>query len=128
MKTWILGTEYDFADTKSVKRLLDVIDSCGANSARQIALGLLTTVIGLASQNDKLTGELPTEYYCLSCIDGDCQGFSVFHAFNPLKNVNSDVMIIRDAYEKGIIDNEQYSEINDVKRITKEEYERGMNA
>ena len=128
MKTWILGTEYDFSDTKSVKRLLDVIDSCGVNSARQIALGLVTTVIGLASQNDKLTGELPTEYYCLSCIDGDCQGFSVFHAFNPLKNVNSDVLIIRDAYEKGIIDNDQYSEINDVKRITKEEYDRGMNA
>ena len=128
MKTWILGTEYDFSDTKSVKRLLDVIDSCGINSARQIALGLVTTVIGLASQNDKLTGELPMEYYCLSCIDGDCQGFSVFHAFNPLKNVNSDVLIIRDAYEKGIIDNEQHSDINDVKRITKEEYERGMNS
>lgn len=75
-----------------------------------------------------VTGERPTEYYCLSCIDADCQGFSVFHAFNPLKDINSDVMIIRDAYEKGIIDNETYSDINDVKRITKKEYVRAMNA
>jgi hypothetical protein len=125
MKAWILGTEYDFADTKSVKRLLDVINSCGANSVRQIALALVSNII---NKQTKQTGELPTEYYCLSCIDGDCQGFSVFHAFNPLKNINSDVMIIRDAYEKDIIDNQQYQEINDVKRITKEEYERGMNA
>ena len=128
MKTWILGTEYDFSDTKSVNRLLDVIDSCGANSLRQIAIGLVTTVIGLASQNDKQTGELPTEYYCLSCIDGDYQRFSVFHAFNPLKNINSDVMIMRDAYEKNIIDSQQFHDINDVKRITKEEYDRAMNA
>jgi hypothetical protein len=35
MKTWILGSEYDFSDPVSAKRLMNMLDGCsGANSLR----------------------------------------------------------------------------------------------
>ena len=72
---------------------------------------------------------MKTEYYSLNCVDPDCQGFSVFHIFwNDTPNLASDVKVMLDALDKGIIDKDQYEQINEVTRITKEEYNHSMNA
>ena len=68
------------------------------------------------------------QYYSLNCIDEDTQGFSAFHIFYPdTPNHASDVKIMLDALEKGIIDQDQYDQINNVTRITKQEYDHAMS-
>ena len=65
MKTWILGSEYDFSDSVSTKRLMNMLDGCsGANSLRQISYALLTVVASLEDELKKskeVTTELPTK-------------------------------------------------------------------
>ena len=75
MKTWILGTEYDTTDAKSMDRLGDVISSCGINSARQIALGLQTAlIIASAKETPESKG---SDSVCPVCGSYEIEGGNV---------------------------------------------------
>src|SRR5574343_1470940 len=125
MKQWILGTEYDFTDKNSVKRLMDAMDGCsGANSLRQIAYGLITSIIALEAEVKKSEGdEIPTKYYSLNCVDNaDGQGFSVFLAYKHTSpNVPSNRLLIQEAINQGILEAIYEDDINKVNEVTKED-------
>lgn len=71
---------------------------------------------------------LSIRYFSLNCVD-EHEGFSVFHAFQPnTPNLVSAELIVKDALNNGIIDKNQAEQINDVVSITKEDYDRAMNA
>ena len=131
MKQWILGTEYDFTDKNSVKRLMDAMDGCsGANSLRQIAYGLLTSVVALEAEVKKSEGdEIPTKYYSLNCVDNaDGQGFSVFLAYKHTSpNVPSNRLLVKEAIAQGIMDEIYEDDINKVDEISKEDYDHAMS-
>ena len=133
MKTWILGSEYDFSDPVSAKRLMNMLDGCsGANSLRQISYALLTVVASLEDELKKskeVTTELPTKYYALNCVDNeDGQGFSVFLAYKHTSpNVPSNRLLIQEAINQGILDAIYEDDINKVNEVTKEDYDHAMS-
>lgn len=130
MKTWILGIEYDLADAKSLKTLMDNIGTChGVNSLRQISLALVIAIANLQAEVKKSSGEVPTKYYSLNCVDNaDGQGFSVFLAYKHTSpNVPSNRLLVKEAIAQGILDAIHEDDINKVEEISKEDYDHAMS-